>query len=154
MLPLPLLLGFLNPMKIIPFVIQNWKPILIGGMAATIFYQNFMDTEWLKWVGVRTIPGIERELLVKVEQLEACEESRELLKSEIESVNSQVDKWASVSKKLQSSHDELVKELSEMRQKSQQAVQDILDGETPENCEAAMEYLKDAAQGDLKWQSE
>ena len=133
------------------FVIKYWKQCLFIGMAATIFHQNFMDKELLKWFGVRTIPGIERELVVKEQQLAECEISREALKREIEAVNAQVEKWADVSKQLQNQHDDLVQEIGKMREKSQQAVQDILDGPTPESCEAAIEFLKEAAQGDLRW---
>lgn len=149
----PLLGGFIGWIpKAFAFVIKYWKECLVAGLVATVFYQNFMTTEWLKWVGVRTIPGIERELVVKTEQLEACEDSREELKSEIESVNTQIDQWASVSQQLQSQHDELVAEIGEMRRRSEEAVQDILEGPTPETCEAAIDFLKDAAQGDLRWQ--
>lgn len=133
------------------FVIKHWKECLFAGMALTIFYQNFMDTEVLKWVGVRTIPGIERQLAVTEAQLTECENSREALKKAIETVNAQVDQWANVSSQLQQSHNALVAELNKMKKDSQKIVDDILKGPTPETCEAAIEFLKEAAQGDLKW---
>lgn len=162
-MPVPLFLiglkAFFAPAKIIGllkgsfvFVVKYWKQCLFIGMAGLIFHQNFMEWEVLKWVGIRTLPGIQQELVVKDQQLELCEISREALKSEIESVNAQVDKWADVSKQLQNQHDELVAEIGEMRKKSEAAVQDILAGPTPETCEAAIEFLKEAAQGELRWQ--
>lgn len=140
--------------KTFQFVIVHWKEVAVACMLFTIFHQNFMQLELLKWFGVRTIPGItqeyEEKLGVKSEQLAECELGRAELKGEIDALNTQVDKWASVSSQLQTQHDELVAELSEMRKKSEQAVQDILAGPTPESCEAAIKYLKDSA-GELKW---
>ena len=58
-MPLPLapLLALLDIKKILKFVVENWKPILIGGMAFLIWYQNFNETRWL--FGAETIPSLE-----------------------------------------------------------------------------------------------
>lgn len=148
------IMGFLT--NAAGFVVKYWRQIAVIGMVVAIFHQNFMEWEALKWVGVRTIPGIEQEykeeINVLTEQLATCEASRTELKQQIESVNSQIDQWANVSGQLQQQHDALVQELTDMKKQSQQAVQDILAGPTPETCEAAIQFLKEAAQGDLKWQ--
>ena len=93
----------------------HWKEIAVVLMVITIFHQNFMTTEWLKWVGVRTLPGMQQEHTTEIsaikEQLTECEGSRESLKTAIDSVNQQVDRWANVSKQLQLQHDTLVIEL-------------------------------------------
>lgn len=161
MAPLILLKALFAPANIVKFlgsalefVVKYWKQILVIGMIVTILHQNFMQFEMLKWAGVRTIPGItqeyEQKLQVATEQLEECEAGRIELKSSIDTLNTQIDKWANVSSQLQTQHDELVLELTKMRKKSEQIVQDILSGPTPESCEAAMKYLRDSA-GDLKW---
>ena len=157
---IPVLMAFkaiFAPAKIIglvtstvKFLIEHWKECLFAGMAFTIFHQNFMEWEMLKWVGVRTIPGIEQELVVKQEQLDECELSRANLKGQIDSTNAQVEKWADVSSQLQRQHDKLVEEITDMREKSRKAVEDILSEPTPKTCEAAIQYLRDAKE-DLRW---
>jgi len=72
------------------------------------------------------------------------------LKDAINTTNEQVQQWANKSKELQKSHDELAKELAKMRRSSEERVQDILDGPTPQGCEAAMQYLRNAKE-DLGW---
>lgn len=140
--------------KAFKFIVTYWKQIIVVGMMLTIFYQNFMHVEFLKWVGVRTIPGITQEyqttLKTKEDQLKTCEEGRAKLTGAINTLNSQVDKWATLSTQLQAQQDKLVVELAKMRKKAEHDVQEILNGPTPKTCDDAIKYLKDAA-GELKW---
>lgn len=165
-MPLPIL-GAINmifaPAKIISgakssiaFVVKYWKQLLIGALVFLVFHQNFMQFEFLKIVGVRTIPGIEQQYKDDIDRLKIdlsdCRQSNERLKGAIESVNTQVDKWANVSSQLQKQHDELVEEITKMRKDTEQTVQNIFDEPTPETCEAAFDYLKDAAKSEeLRW---
>lgn len=161
-MPLPALGLIFAPAKIMGmlsgaagFVLKYWKQIIVLGMAATIFHQNFMEWEALKWVGVRTIPGITQEYQYQIgvleEQLQECELSRAELKGQIESVNEQIDQWANVSQQQQQQFDDLTKQLEDMRKQSSQEVEAILAGPTPESCAGAIQLLRDSAQGDLKW---
>lgn len=152
-------LGILSSLKNAPgFLLTYWKQLSIIGLVCMVFYQNFMETEWLKWVGIRTISGIEQEYVAKLDvvedQLLTCESSRETLKEQIALTNEQVQKWADVSEQLQNSQDKLSAELEKMRKESEQAVQDILEGPTPEGCDAAVDFLREAAQGELRWSSQ
>lgn len=133
------------------FFIKHWKATLIVVVALFIFHQNFMETELLKWAGIRTVPGLEHDIAKLQQKLDACEISREVLKNKITDVNNQVDQWANLSHQLQNQHTQLVTKLQDMQKKSDAAVQNILNGPTPETCEAAIEFLKEAASGDLKW---
>lgn len=127
------------------FVIEHWKEVTVACMLGLILHQNFMQFEMLKWAGIRTVPGVEQELSVKNEQLATCKENVATLKGEIKGLNTQVDKWADVSSQLQDQHNQLVAELADMREKSEKAVEDILNDPTPETCKDAIQYLKDAA---------
>lgn len=137
------------------FVVQHWKEVVAISAISLIFYQNFVSFEFLKWVGIRSIPGIEQEyekkLDIKEQQLTECEASREVLKQQIDNTNAQIDQWASLSEQLQSQHTDLIEELEGMKKQSEQQVLDILEGPTPESCEAAIQFLRDAVKGDLKW---
>lgn len=132
------------------FILKNWKEMLLGGALAMVVYQNASDTEWLKWVGFRTIPAIEQELDNTRQQLQTCEESRAELKGQIASTNQQIDKWADVSEKLQGVIEKQEQQLNQMKRDNEEAVQQILDGPTPKTCEAAIQYLRDAA-GEFEW---
>lgn len=132
------------------FIVEHWKPITIISMVAVILYQNNFQTEYLKFVGLRTIPGIEEEIQVKEEQLAECEGSRVELKSQIESVNTQIQEWSDISSSLQEQNTKLEAELRNQAEESQKKVQDILDGYTPGTCEESIQYLKDAVE-ELKW---
>ena len=163
-MPLPILLvakAIFSPAKIIGllsnlvgFCVKYWKQILFIGMAGTIFYQNMMAFEALKWVGLRTIPGVEQEYQERIDvlqqQLHECEMSRQELKGAIEATNAQIDKWSQVSEDLQRQHNNLKGQLREMREKSDKRVQNILKEPVPKGCEAAIQYLRDARE-DLKW---
>lgn len=131
------------------FVIKYWKQVAIASMLGLIFHQNFMEFELLKWVGIRTIPGIEHDYK---EQIEICKKDKAKLEGAIDSLNTQVDQWYTTSQDLQQEHNKLTNELIELKKQSEQQVQDILNEETPKDCQAAIQYLKDAAKGDeLKW---
>lgn len=149
-----LLKGVFAPAKILG-LLKYWKQILLGGILLTIFYQNFMTLELLKLFGVRTIPGItleyHKKIDIKEQQLAECEDGRELLKRKIEAVNTEIDKWSKLSSQLQTEHDVLATELAELQRKSQQTVDDILNEPTPETCESAIEFLREAAHAELTW---
>lgn len=138
-------------LKFKSFIIKYWKECLIGAVAFLIYHQNFMETEFLKWVGIRTVPGLEQDISELRQNLTTCELNTVTLKEQIEGTNTQIDQWAHLSHQLQQQHNDLVKEINDMKKKSEQAAKDVLLGPTPETCDAAIEYLKNAAWGDLKW---
>lgn len=139
---------------IFEFILTYWKQIAIIGMVGTIFYQNFMAFEALRLVGIRTIPGIiqeyKEELDVIKDQLNECEISRTTLKHAIDERNAEIEQWAITSKNLQREHDQLVKQITIMRQKSRDSVNKVLQEPTPQDCESSIQYLRDAA-GELQW---
>jgi hypothetical protein len=137
------------------FIGEHWKELILGSMIVLIIYQNFMTVEVAKWVGIRTIPGItaeyEKKLDNKERKLKECRSLTDRLVDEINFTNAQIDKWADVSIQLQQQHDQLMDELGEMRRQTEQTVLDILEGPVPETCELAIESLRDATKGELKW---
>lgn len=139
---------------IFEFIFKYWKQIAIVGMIGTIFYQNFMAFEALRLVGIRTIPGIiheyKEELDVIEQQLQECEASRATLKHAINERNAEIERWVITSKNLQKDHDQLVKQIATMRQKSRDSINKVLKEPTPANCESSIQYLRDATR-ELKW---
>ena len=136
------------------FVIKYWKQLAVISMFLIIVYQNFMTFEALKWIGLRTIPGIEQQhsqqVFVLTQQLDACERGRQLLKSEIQDTNNRIQAWSEKTQQLQQQRDQLTDKLAKLQKQSDQTVQQILTQPTPQTCEQAIEYLKDGAQ-QLLW---
>lgn len=144
-------------------LLKNWKLVIFGVLVATIAYQNTMKFELLKPFGLRTIPGViqefegdlakaEEKLRVAQEQIIECDLSRERLKGAIEATNAQVERWAALSNKLQSSHNNLSQELLDLKAKGDLEVKMVLDGPIPQTCEGAIKLLRDSViNGDLKW---
>jgi hypothetical protein len=136
----------------VEFVLKYWKQCIVLGMAFVIYNQNFMEWQVLKWFGVQTVPALEKQLKLVTEEIDQCQVDKRLLKSQIELVNAQVDKWAEVSGQVQTQHNQLVLELAKLKQETEQTVQQILSEPTPQSCEEAIQYLKDASiRGELKW---
>ena len=135
--------------SIFGFLIRNWKPVVIIGMLVLILYQNFMKTEWLKWIGIRTIPGLIQQQHDYVEALRLCEDSRTALKMSIERRNEEIDAWARKSEELQNEHNRLSEELLKMKDEADQQIEQILNAPTPNSCKSAMDYLRQS--GGAKW---
>lgn len=157
-LPLGLIAGPAG--GIVTALLKNWKLAIFGLLLAFIFYQNYVSFELLKPFGFRTIPGMQQDLeeaerivLVRDQQLEACEEGRTVLKAEIETTNAQIDKWAALTAKLQGEQSQLTTTLANLQEKSKAELEIILSGPIPQTCEGAVKLLREAVtSGELKWQ--
>lgn len=160
MLPfVPLILKFIPGFgaffkNIAGFVLKYWKQLAVVAMFSIIVYQNFMTFEALKWIGLRTIPGVEQQfneqVVVLTQQLDACERGRVLLKKEIEDTNNRIQLWSDKSQLLENQRDKLSEQLAQLKQQSDQTVQQILTQPTPQTCEQAIDYLKQGAE-QLLW---
>jgi len=145
---MPFLVMLLNLKKLIPFIIANWKVILIAGMAFTIWYQNFNDTRFL--FGMETIPSLEMQLAAAVVAVDICKAGNDALSEAIDERNAEVQKWKGISVGLEQDIANLQTVLGEIRNQTKTEVEVILKGETPETCEASIDYLRDGRK-DLKW---
>ena len=149
-MPLPLapLLALLDIKKILKFVVENWKPILIGGMAFLIWYQNFNETRWL--FGAETIPSLELRLDGATDAVDICKAGNDVLSAAIDERNAEVIRWKQISEDLEGDIGILQKDLDDARTKTNTEVEVILKDETPKTCEAAIDYLRDGRK-DLQW---
>ena len=93
-LPVGALLAFLDVKKILKFVVENWRPILIGGMAFVIWYQNFNETRWL--LGAETIPSLELRLAGATDAVDICKAGNDVLSAAIDERNAEVEKWKQI----------------------------------------------------------
>ena len=147
-LPVGALLAFLDVKKILKFVVENWRPILIGGMAFVIWYQNFNETRWL--LGAETIPSLELRLAGATDAVDICKAGNDVLSAAIDERNAEVEKWKQISKDLEGDIGILQKDLDDARIKTNTEVEIILKEETPKTCKAAIDYLRDGRK-DLQW---
>ena len=158
-LPLGLLAGPAG--GIVTGLLSHWKLAIFALLIAFIGYQNYVSFEFLKPIGFRTIPGMqqdvdEAEYQVSVikEQLASCEMGREKLKVAIATTNAQIDKWVSLTQKLQAEQTHLSTALIDLKKKSTAELEIILQGPVPQTCEGAVKLLRDAiTNGDLVWKS-
>lgn len=100
--------------------------------------------------GIETIPHIKQEMQLLEEDLQTCQQRKQTLETTIVTLNAQIDKWATVSTDLQDQHSQLATTIEQDRIESDQRVNEVLIGPTPESCDAAFEYLRDAATGGNK----
>ena len=142
-------------------LLKNWKMALFGILIAVIAYQNTVSFEFLRIVGLRTVPGVlqdvekaERKASVLAEQLTECELGRETLKDEIADTNAQIQKWIDLSQMLQQNQTQLNQALIDLKTKSTAELEIILSGPIPQTCEGAIKLLRDAiTTGELAWPS-
>jgi len=149
MIPLPLL-GLFNIKKIFVFLVENWKIILFGGMAAIIGYQNFVETRFL--FGAETIPSLEKRLANAIDAVDICKAGNDTLSAAIDERNAEVEKWQAISEVLEKDIKDLNSVLEGMRTKTNTAVAVILKDETPKTCKTAIDYLRDGRK-DLQWEN-
>jgi len=147
----------------ITMFLKNWKIGLFAILIAIIVYQNTVSFEFLKPVGLRTIPGMEQDIVkiqeqadrqvrIMAEQLAECEISRETLKDEIAASNAEVEKWVALSQSLQQSQNDLTQTLIDLKKTSTAELEIILQGPIPQTCKGAIKLLREAVtSGDLKW---
>ncbi len=142
------LLGMLNPVKMLPFIIKYWKELLLALMVSTLLYQNFSETRFV--FGAETIPSLEMRLEAATKAVNVCKEGNLKLEQAIDNRNSEVQKWKEITNTLQNDIDNLSIELDDMRTSTKKDVAVILNDPTPKTCEAAIDYLRDGRK-DLKW---
>jgi chromosome segregation ATPase len=150
MIPLAPLLAFLDVKKIISFVIKNWREVLVGTMAFTIWYQNFNETRFL--FGAETIPSLEKRLDGATNAVKICKAGNDTLSAAIDERNTEVEKWKQVSKDLEGDIAILQTDLDDARAKTNTEVEVILKDEAPKTCKAAINYLRDGRK-DLQWKN-
>ncbi len=142
-------------MSVKGWIIKNWKLAIVLGLCGVIFYQNTMEFEILKPFGLRTIPGVyqeidelKRDIDVLEQQLEECEGSRVRLAESIADTNRQVKEWFDISQDVQRENARIKQDIADLQNTTQQTVETILAEPAPETCEAAIQFLREAAIGD------
>jgi DNA anti-recombination protein RmuC len=158
-----LLKGLFAPAKmmaaasaVFQFVAKNWKQLAIAAMIGLIFYQNFIEHRFV--FGMNTIPHLqskivelEQELEVSRSNFEICQKGNQRLEEAIKQQNEQIAVLGDLTKQFDERFGELNDTLDNMRRDTNQTVQDILNAPTPETCEAALDYLRQAAQEGFVW---
>lgn len=141
----------LNPTALIEFMLKYWKELAVIGMLLIIIYQNFANTELLRIIGLRTIPGLREEIVEIQQNLDTCRDNKVKLQAAIEEQNRSIEQWEQVSTVLAERNQQLDTKIKNMKQKSQQNVTRILNEPTPQTCSDSINLLRNAAQGELKW---
>lgn len=135
------------------FIAKYWKQIALGSLIFLVLHQNFMTFEMLKWVGIRTVPGLiekhDEQIQEYIIALQLCEEGRVKLKDAIEERNAEILVWAEKTEELQADHDKLTGRLEEMQRIADKKVEEILNAPNPVGCESAMDYLRSS--GGSRW---
>ncbi len=130
------------------FIVKHWKFFLFAGLIGLIVYQNKVATRFL--FGLETIPHM-REVVAKKDEeivqlttdLQTAVAANGQLTISIDQLNTTVSVWVKTSDELKKKNADLQLRLNQMRKENDKKVQDILNGQTPETCEASIEYLRD-----------
>lgn len=149
-MPLPFapLLMLFNFKKIAAFFIKNWRECLVAGLAFAVWYQNFSEIRWA--FGFETIPSLENRLNAATDAVKICKAGNKTLVGTIEKRNEEVKKWKVISDGLEKDIENLQTTISSMRAETENDVKVILKDETPQTCEASIDYLRDGRK-DLQW---
>lgn len=130
------------------FVVKHWKFFSIAAMVGLIVYQNQAVSRFL--FGLETIPHMrtvvvarDKEIVQLKTDLKTAVDGNAKLTSTIGELNTTVAEWQKTSKDLEKKIKDLQVRLDKMRKENDKKVQDILNGQTPESCEASIEYLRD-----------
>lgn len=134
--------------KALGFIASYWKIFLIGVLAAIIWYQNVPETRWL--FGAETIPALEADLVVVKKNLQTAIDGNKELSDAIDEYNARVEAYKQLEIKMRKDIDKLQGELDIARTTTNTEVDIILNDPTPQSCEKAIDYLRDAGK-DLKW---
>lgn len=129
-------------------VLAYWREIIIVLLASVVWYQNNFETRI--FFGAETIPALEKELVVAKNDLKICAGANDTLSDAIEANNVRIHEYEVLTGEMQISINILEGELAEERIKTDAEVDVILNDPTPQTCEKAMDYLRDAGD-ELKW---
>lgn len=125
------------------FLGKNKKIIVILIAVVGIFgYYKFITHK---------ISNLEQKLEEKIEENGILKNDNSNLRTEILKQNIQIDSWKEVSDQLEGNQQELTQKLTEMNKNTLSKITSILNETTPETCEAAIEYLKDASKELSAW---
>ena len=139
---LKLLFGGIPWKSMIGFALKYWKEIAVVTMLATIFYQNTFEKRYVFFIN--TIPYLELKLEEYEKAIDKIEAANHTLSAAIDKRNSQIEEWKAKSIELEKKNAVLSGQLELLRQLTDQEVEDILAGPTPQSCDAAIDYLRDA----------
>ncbi len=137
-----------NVKKMLGYIVNYWREILIVILGATIWYQNYSDVRFI--FGTQTIPALELELSESQNNLWVCGNGNAKLSAAIDKNNDRVAQYEQLTKDLEASIAVLGNELTQEREKTDDEVDIILKDPTPKTCEKAIDYLRDGTK-DLKW---
>ena len=138
----------INIKKIFGYIAKHWRECLIVAFAAIIWYQNSSEVRFA--FGAETIPALEKDIVVLKKDLETCAGANDKLSSAIVDNNQRIQEYAELTGVLEEELDILKGELDVERAKTNKEVEVILKDPTPQSCEKAMDYLRDAGR-DIQW---
>ena len=132
------------------FLDKFWREILIVSLIGSLLYLTQVETRYFFWID--TIPYLQKQNDKLLADIAVCANGNELLTSTIKTRNDEIGEWKAVSNELEKKNKKLYRELGVLRGKTAAKVGGILQGATPKGCDAAFQYLKESAVGDLKWE--
>jgi len=132
----------LNLKSMAGMALKYWKELLVVGMLATIIYQNTFEKRYFLFVN--TIPYLELVIEEYEVAVDKMEKANKLLGDTIDKRNDQIAEWKAKSIELEKKNAILAGKLELLRELTNAEDEDILAGPTPQSCEAAIDYLRDA----------
>lgn len=134
------------------WIVEHWREVALASIIGLVVYQNFFEFEFLKWFGVRTVPGLEQDLHDQQQKLDACEASRQDLKDSIEQSNQQVREWQDLAEQRENQLTKLQEDLDDMKEQTDQEIEQILEQERPQTCEGSIDLIRESIKdGEFKW---
>jgi len=138
----------INVKKMLGYVVNYWREILIVILGATFWYQNYSDVRFI--FGAQTIPALEAELSESQNNLRICGDGNAKLSTAIDNNNARIEEFEQLTQELEADIVVLGEELIDARSQTNTEVEIILKDPTPKTCEKAIDYLRDGTK-DLKW---
>lgn len=146
-----------NIRKWVGWLVANWKQVLAAAIIGLFLYQALSPVQFL--FGLETVPAqkakvekLKAELALKEQELATAMAANEGLANAIKEQNDKLTGWSDLSKKLDQSTEALVTEIRQSRRETNNKVDKILKGKTPQTCQEALQYLRDSiVSGELRW---
>lgn len=139
------------------FLLKYWKQVLILGFIGLFAYQMFSPVEFL--FGLGTVPSekakyvaAEHNIAILQQQVKTIETANQGLSTSLTDQNDRIQGWGNLSKKIDDSTQQLIKEITKSQAQSKIDISSILNKPTPQTCEQSIDFLRSAiTSGDISW---
>ena len=129
-------------------VLNYWRECIIALLLAVVIYQNNFETRL--FFGAQTIPALEADLAIIKDNLNICKDGNAKLSAAIDENNIRIAAYKKLEEDMRGDIAKLKGELDAARAQTDSAVGVILNDPTPQTCEKAIKYLRDAGK-ELQW---